>query len=191
MVADHPAYTLVVRPRDPNSTVDKVTIAIDATTYVPLQVQVFGTGSTLALTTGFTKISFAKPADSTFDFTKPAGATVSDDPFGVHSRVGHRDDAGPSGTATEPAAPSQVESANPKVLGSDWTSVIELPKNSTGPASAFGGSELRDLTTPVGTSGARLLHTALLNAVILPDGRTFVGAVQPAYLEHLAATTPN
>jgi outer membrane lipoprotein-sorting protein len=191
VVADQPAYTLVVRPRDPNSTVDKVTIAIDATKYVPLQVKVFGTGSTVALTTGFTKISYAKPADSTFDFTKPAGATVSNDPFGVHSRVGHRHDAAPSGTTTQPAAPNQLDSAKPKVLGTDWTSVLEMPKSSTGPASALGGSQLRDLTTPVGSSGVRLLHTALLNAVILPDGRTFVGAVQPAYLEHLAATTPN
>jgi outer membrane lipoprotein-sorting protein len=190
-VADHAAYTLVVKPRDPNSTVDKVTIAIDATTYVPLQVQVFGSGSTVALTTGFTKISFDKPADSTFEFTKPAGATVSNDPFGVHGRVGHRHDAAPSGNGNEPASPSPAESAKPKVLGTDWTSVIEVAKSSTGPASALGGSELRDLTTPIGSSGARLLHTALLNAVILPDGRTFVGAVQPAYLEHLAATTPN
>jgi hypothetical protein len=27
--------------------------------------------------------------------------------------------------------------------------------------------------------------------VILADGRTFIGAVQPALLEHIAATTPN
>ena len=46
-------------------------------------------------------------------------------------------------------------------------------------------------TTSVGNSGARLLHTALVNAVILRDGRVFVGAVQPAFLEHVAATTPN
>jgi hypothetical protein len=45
------------------------------------------------------------------------------------------------------------------------------------------------LTTQVGTSGTRLLHTALVNAVLLPDGRAFVAAMRPAALEHIAATT--
>jgi hypothetical protein len=36
-----------------------------------------------------------------------------------------------------------------------------------------------------------LLRTALVNAVITSDGRVFVGAVQPALLEHVAATTAN
>jgi hypothetical protein len=55
---------------------------------------------------------------------------------------------------------------------------------------SFGGASLRDVTTPVGTDGARLLHTALVNALVAPDGRVFVGAVRPAMLEHAAATTP-
>jgi hypothetical protein len=50
---------------------------------------------------------------------------------------------------------------------------------------------LQDLTTSVGNSGARLLHTAVINAVLLPDGRVFVGAVSPSFLENVAATTPN
>jgi len=48
---------------------------------------------------------------------------------------------------------------------------------------------VQDATTDIG-GGVRLLHTALLNVVFLPDGRSFVGAVQPAALEHIAATTP-
>jgi outer membrane lipoprotein-sorting protein len=194
-VAGRDAYVLVVRPRDANSTVRKVTIAVDATKSIPLQVKVFGSGSSAALTTGFTTISFNKPTASIFNFTKPAGATVSNDPFGVNSRGGHRHYAGGSdneaGRPPASTTPSKAASAKPTALGSDWTSVIEVRTSSAGPARALGGSELRDLTSPVGTSGTRLLHTALINAVILPDGRTFVGAVQPAYLEHLAATTPN
>ena len=57
-------------------------------------------------------------------------------------------------------------------------------------SAVLGGASLREVTTPVGTGGARLLHTALVNALLMPDGRVFVGAVQPAMLEHAAATTP-
>ncbi|MDT4923561.1 MAG: hypothetical protein QOG01_1274 [Pseudonocardiales bacterium] len=199
MVANRAAYTLAISPRDANSTVRKVTIAIDAKKYVPLQVQVFGSSSTPAFQTGFTSISFGKPSASTFTFHTPAGATVSNDPFGTTSQPGDRPrgshsdksttESGPAGTSgNSSAAPG---GAQPKVLGQDWTSVVEVPAGSQGLGSALGGSTLNELTTPVGNSGARLLHTALLNAVILADGRTFIGAVQPALLEHIAATTPN
>lgn len=53
------------------------------------------------------------------------------------------------------------------------------------------GGTLQELSTSIGATGERLLHTALVNAVIMPDGRAFVGAVTPASLEHIAATTPN
>ena len=45
------------------------------------------------------------------------------------------------------------------------------------------------ITTRVGNSGARLFHSPLLNAVVTGDGRIFVGAVQSALVEHVAAAT--
>jgi hypothetical protein len=42
-------------------------------------------------------------------------------------------------------------------------------------------------STPIGTSGDRLVHTALINAVIRADGTVFVGAVRPDALEYVAA----
>ena len=83
--------------------------------------------------------------------------------------------------------PGPATHASPKVLGFGWTSVLELPDAAT---SGLGGGLLRDATSPVGSSGERLLHTTLVNALLLPDGRVFVGAVTPSALEHLAATTP-
>ncbi|WP_375502089.1 outer membrane lipoprotein carrier protein LolA [uncultured Jatrophihabitans sp.] len=182
-VAGRNAYTLVLAPRDTRSTVQKVTIAIDAKKFIPLRVQVFGSGSTPAFSTGFTSISFSRPAASTFAFTAPKGATTSTDPLGLHS-TDQRHDARPSAGASP--RPGTTE-AKPIVLGSGWTSVLELPK---GTAAALGGSKLHDLTSAVGTSGDRLLHTALVNALILPDGRAFVGGVTPALLERMAATHP-
>jgi outer membrane lipoprotein-sorting protein len=191
MVADRAAYTLVLKPRDARSTVRKVTIAIDAKKFVPLRVQVFGHGSSPALQTGFTKIGFAKPAASTFKFKTPAGATVSTNPFGAHDRHGdHRRSAnGKPVTTAKPKYTPLHAAAKPKVLGSGWTSVVEIPAGSGGQAGLL-SSLPRELTT-AGSNGQRVLHTALVNAVLLPDGRAFVGAVSQSMLEHIAATTPN
>ncbi len=191
-VAGHNAYSLVLAPRDTRSTIRKVTIAIDARTYLPLQVQVFGSGSSPAFSTGFTKINYTRPAASTFAFKIPAGATVSNDPLGLTRTHGdhgdhHRSHAKTAPTVSAKPEPGVAHSSAPKLIGSGWTSIIELPKG--GASSALSGSMLKQLTTAVGTNGTRLLHTALLNAVILPDGRTFLGAVSPAMLEHVAATT--
>jgi outer membrane lipoprotein-sorting protein len=178
-VAGRPAYTLVLRPRDASSTVQSVKIAVDATKFVPLRVQVFGSGSTPAFQTGFTSISFSTPSAATFSFHTPAGATTTNDPFGTQARHGDRSGHGPQ-------SPDTRASASPKVIGTGWTSVVEVP---SGLSDQVSGSSLDELTSRVGSSGERLLHTALINAVLMPDGRAFVGAVTPAVLEHVAATT--
>ena len=179
MVADRAAYTLVISPRDTRSTIRKITIAIDSAHFVPLQVEVFGASSTPAIKVGFTDISFATPSASTFNFRVPAGATVTKNPF----------TGGPSSHDGEQAVPAPIQrhtgSLRPRVIGSGWTSVIEV--HGAGQLAAAG--PISELTTQVGTSGMRLLHTALVNAVLLPDGRAFVAAMRPAALEHIATTT--
>ena len=170
-VAGRSAYTLDIAPRDTRSTIREITIAIDSVHSVPLQVEVYGASSTPALKIGFTEVSFGSPAASTFAFRVPAGATVSKNPF--------------TGNGVEPApAVPQLPAARPRVIGSHWTSVLELHH-----ADALGGGLLQQFTTPVGASGMRLLRTALINAVVLPDGRAFIGALKPAALEHVATTT--
>ena len=185
VVAGRAAYTLDVRPRDGRSTVRAVAIAVDAHTFLPLQVQVFGSGTSPAFQVGFSSISYATPAGSRFAFTPPAGAKVS--------RTSVLSTLGPASGWHQSAAASGSgrghDHARVRVLGSGWTMIAELP--TAGRAlDSFGGASLRDVTTPVGTDGARLLHTALVNALVAPDGRVFVGAVRPAMLEHAAATTP-
>jgi outer membrane lipoprotein-sorting protein len=185
-VAGRAAYTLVLTPRDKNSTVRKATIAIDAKKYVPLEVAVYGSGSQAAFKIGFSSVSFAKPKASVFDFRVPAGASVTTDPVGLKSDGHHH------GNRMKPlrTAPT-THSAAPTTIGSAWTTVLELHGLPSGADSVLGSSTIRDLTSKVGSGGERLLHTSLLNAVFLPDGRVFVGAVQPAALEHVAATTPH
>lgn len=179
-VADHSAYTLVIHPRDTRSTIRKITIAIDSSHYVPLRVEVFGTSGGPALKIGFTEVTFGPPPARMFHFAIPAGATVTKHPFDGTGQQGRDMHVAP-GTPT----PS-LGGAAPRELGSGWTSVLEVHNAAAlGPA----GAMVRALTVPVGPSGMRLLHTALVNVVVTGDGRAFVGAVRPGALEHIAAST--
>jgi outer membrane lipoprotein-sorting protein len=184
LVAGRKAYTLVLTPRDSRSTVRKVAISIDGSRYVPLRVQVFGTASSAAFQTGFSNVSFSTPKSSVFDFHPPAGATTVADPFGLSGPGKHHDQGA---TPNLPAVPSASPTAQQSVIGTGWTSIIELPQGL--PAGTNGGL-LHDATTPVGTTGDRLITTSLVNALILPDGRVFLGAVTPTLLEQTAAATP-
>ncbi len=77
VVAGRAAYQLVLAPRNHGSLIGRVAIAVDASRYLPLRVQVFARGSASpAYQVGFTSISFARPAASNFAFTPPPGAKV-------------------------------------------------------------------------------------------------------------------
>jgi outer membrane lipoprotein-sorting protein len=76
-VAGQAAYQLSLVPRSSKSLVGSVLIAIDASRYIPLRVEVYPRGSTtVAYSIGFTALSFGTPAASNFSFTPPSGATV-------------------------------------------------------------------------------------------------------------------
>ncbi len=76
-VAGRAAYQLSVAPKASGSLVGKILIAIDASKYIPLRVQVFARGaSSPAFAVGFTALTFGPPAMSNFTFTPPPGATV-------------------------------------------------------------------------------------------------------------------
>jgi outer membrane lipoprotein-sorting protein len=175
IVAGRAAYTLVLTPRDTGTTVRRVEIAIEAGRYLPLRVAVFGSGPSAALETGFTAVSFSTPPSSIFDFRVPRGASVTPDPFGD------------TNNADMPQDPNRPRPAAPKVIGSGWTSIIEL---SASPPFGSSGGLLDKATRPVGVSGDRILETTLVNVLILHDGRVFLGAVTPQTLERAAATTP-
>lgn len=76
-VAGRAAYQLSIAPRSSSSLIGQILIAVDAKTYLPLQLQVFARGSSSpAFQIGFTSLTLAKPAASNFTFTPPAGAKV-------------------------------------------------------------------------------------------------------------------
>jgi hypothetical protein len=76
-VAGRSAYQLVIAPRAVGSLIGQVVIAIDATSHLPLRVQVFARGSSdPAFQVGYTALSYGAPAASNFTFTPPPGAKV-------------------------------------------------------------------------------------------------------------------
>ena len=77
MIAGQAAYQLVLAPKNPGSLIGRVAVAIDASNYLPLRVQIFARGSASpAFQVGYTSISFARPAASNFTFRPPPGAKV-------------------------------------------------------------------------------------------------------------------
>ena len=165
VVAERPVYTLVLTPRDPRTTVRRVSLSIDAESKVPLRVEVFGAAATPSFETGFTDVSFDRPAASVFRFTPPDGATVTERTLPGHG----------SGEAPGPG------DAGARVVGTGWTSVLVLPPGSA--ATLQDGGGLLDRLTTTLPDGSRLVRSALVNALLLPDGRVAVGAVSPELLQ--------
>jgi outer membrane lipoprotein-sorting protein len=100
IVAGRPAYQLTLAPKNSQSLIGQVSIAVDASRYLPLRVQVFARGAASpAYQIGYTSISFARPAGSNFSFTPPPGARVKTirPPLGAPS-------AGPAGLMLPPPA---------------------------------------------------------------------------------------
>jgi hypothetical protein len=82
VVAGRSAYQLVIAPRTSQSLISRIVIAVDAKTYLPLQLQVFARGTSgAAFQIGFTSLTFGQPAASNFTFTPPAGAHVRTEPL--------------------------------------------------------------------------------------------------------------
>lgn len=76
-VAGQPAYQLAIAPKSPQSLIGRIVVAVDASSYLPLSLQVFARGSSSpAFSIGFTSITLGRPAMSNFTFTPPPGAHV-------------------------------------------------------------------------------------------------------------------
>jgi outer membrane lipoprotein-sorting protein len=169
-VAGRPAYELVLTPRDEETLVDSVRIAVDGEELVPLRVRVYAEGrAEVAVEVGFTDVSFAVPDADLFAFEPPAGAPLLEKD--LSSADGHAAGSAPADTA--PGLPAPDRAALPTLSGSGWSTVVTLPAAGSGGEQAPG--LLASLTRPV--EGGRALSTALLSVLLLDDGRVLAGAV--------------
>ncbi|MFC8421768.1 outer membrane lipoprotein carrier protein LolA [Streptomyces sp. NPDC057236] len=180
-VAGRDAYKLVVKPRQSGSTVGAISIAVDHETGMPLKFTLTpSSGGAAVVDVGFTKVSFDKPAASTFDFTPPKGAEVTED--------GELDQGREHSGKPESAPKSEEDLAKGldglKTLGEGWNTVATFDTGGEGglPTGEAGG----DLDGFLGSLGDRVegefgtgtvFSTRLVNALFTEDGKVYVGAV--------------
>ena len=123
-VAKRAAYQLSLAPKSSQSLISRVVLAIDASSGIPLRVEVYGRGSAgLAYSLEYTSLKPGTPAAANFSFTPPPGATVNKQT--VPSNLGAAV-AGlglPAGTLPSPS----TIIGKPTVIGSDWLAVIATP----------------------------------------------------------------
>ncbi len=196
-VAGRSAYELVLTPKSKDTRIASVRIAIDAEKHVPLRVQVFSTKlSNPAFEVGFTSVDFATPEAPQFEFTPPAGTTVTQSDS--LKKSADATNAAPKGMSPAEAAKGASQL---KVVGSGWSTVVVAPLSTmTGASGASGASGsgssgpagdltkqlngiLKALPSTSGTWGSgHVLEGTLFSAVITDDGRVAVGAVALAQL---------
>ncbi|MET8470088.1 DUF2092 domain-containing protein [Streptomyces sp. NPDC006422] len=186
-VAGRDAYRLQIKPKQSGSTVGAVTVAVDAKTGTPLKFTLTPAGGGAAVVdAGFTKVDFAKPAASTFDFKPAKGMKVTEaDERAKAPR--HEGTAKP-----EELKAGRLDDLN--VIGKGWTSIAELklPKEAAGLAAGKGSAEmpadaqkfLDSLGDKVkGKFGSGTVYsTRLVNVLVTEDGKAYAGAVTKSEL---------
>ncbi|MFE9901294.1 LolA family protein [Streptomyces achromogenes] len=173
-VAGRDAYKLLIRPRQSGTTVGAISIAVDAKTWMPLKFTLTPrSGGAAVVDAGFTQVSFARPAASTFDFTPPKGAKVTEE----------------KDTAARTPAPKHGEDlagglGGLDVLGKGWTSVATVDTGAKGglPTGSQGGDLggfLGSLGDPVSGKFGKgtVFSTRLVNALVTDDGKVYAGLV--------------
>ncbi|WP_046505062.1 LolA family protein [Streptomyces odonnellii] len=189
-IAGRDAYQLLIKPKQSGSTVGSIKIAVDAETGTPLKFTLTpSSGGKAVLDIGFTTVEFAKPDASTFDFTPPKGAKVT-------QGEEHEAPEIPKGDVD-----TFKESGSQKVIGKGWNAVYELttPGGTDVPSAAASSAEAGDLPAEAqsfldalgdkvsGKFGSGTVYkTRLVNALLTDDGKVYVGAVTKDVLVKVA-----
>ncbi len=182
-VAGRAVYRLTLTPKSAGTLVNDATVAVDATTGVPLEVSVYAKGQAKpAVSIAFSAISYGTPAASVFDFTPPKGTSVETRKLD------------PSAHATGPQSRPAIPAAQrPTLIGSGWDAIAELPAGSAdlsqlGQAGSQAGGQ--DASVLLGllqsVPGGKGAQTSLVSVLIENDGRVLVGAVPLSALEAAA-----
>ncbi|MER5442442.1 DUF2092 domain-containing protein [Streptomyces sp. NPDC002790] len=186
-VAGRDAYRLQIKPKQSGSTVGAITVSVDAKTGTPLKFSLTPAGGGAAVVdAGFTKVDFAKPAASTFDF-KPSKGTKVTEADDVAKAQRNERGATPEDLKAKDLKAGGLDDLN--VIGKGWTSIAELklPKEAGGLAAGKGSAEmppdaqkfLSSLGDQVkGEFGSGTVYsTRLVNVLVTEDGKAYAGAV--------------
>ncbi|MFD0316652.1 LolA family protein [Streptomyces flavalbus] len=196
-VAGRDTYKLLIKPKQSGSTVGAITVAVDAKTGLPLKFTLTpASGGAAVVDAGFTKISYARPAASTFDFTPPKGAKVTEEGAapGAEERDFSKDldkDFGKGfdkdfgkGLDEDALKEHGKDAEGPVVIGEGWNAVAVLDTGGEGiPSGAEVGGDIGGFLDSLGDEvkgdfgSGTVFKTRLVNALITDDGKVYVGAV--------------
>ncbi len=148
-IAGRTAYSLELAPRTQGTLVEKIAIAVDGETGMPLRVSVMARGQAKpALQAGFTSLSLAAPEDSVFSFVTPPGATIKElqvppiplrhglpplppVPGGISPGV--VPDSAPDKLPGSDASLRHRDALRPTVTGEGWETVVGFPAEGSCP----------------------------------------------------------
>ncbi|ULR52746.1 LolA family protein [Streptomyces deccanensis] len=204
-VAGRDAYKLVVKPKQSGSTVGAISIAVDAKTGLPLKFTLTpSSGGAAVVDAGFTKVDFGKPSASTFDFTPPKGAKVTeadeveksgshesgsgDSVFEGPGKNGEfKDGKGPKGPkGSEEEFASGLDGL--KMIGEGWSTIAVIDGGSeagmpTGGGESSGDARVDGFLNSLGDQvkgdfgSGTVFKTRLINVLFTDDGTVYAGAV--------------
>ncbi|MEU2022398.1 DUF2092 domain-containing protein [Streptomyces sp. NPDC016469] len=183
-IAGRDAYRLVLKPEQKGSTIGSVTVAVDAENGVPLKFTLQpSSGGKAVVDAGFTSVDFGKPAASSFAFTPPKGAKVTE----ADDADGHEKEAREAAEKARDDLGTFEGEGAPKIIGKGWNSIAEfrtpggaaLPSEASKDVPAEAQQFLDALGDKVsGKFGSgTVFKTRLINALMTDDGRVYVGAV--------------
>ncbi|MFC4606399.1 outer membrane lipoprotein carrier protein LolA [Streptomyces maoxianensis] len=181
-VAGRDAYQLVIKPKQSGSTVGSIKIAVDAKNGVPLKFTLTpSSGGKAAIDAGFTKVDFSKPAASTFDFTPPKGAKVTEADELEKEKGQER------GAKNHEDFKGMEDFQGLNIIGEGWTSIakIEMPggEGIGAPKDGEVPPEAEKFLNALGDQvdgkfgSGTVFKTRLVNALMTDDGKVYVGAV--------------
>lgn len=155
-VAGRAAYELVLAPRDANSHIGSVRIAIDGKTKIPLGVQVYARGdSSPAIDVAYTRIRYNVPDMTNFTFTPAKSVKIKNASF----------------------TPSAQHGYDGATIGTGWTTVVRMRVGDLG-ANGEETAYLQTLPRVSWTGGSgRLFESKLVTVLICDDGRLYAGPV--------------
>lgn len=193
-VAGRDAYKLRLVPRTDKTTVGSVTVAVDAKTWVPLEVTVLPrTGDDPAVRLGFSSVAFGVPAAGTFTFTPPKGVNVTEKKVPAHKPP----TALPKAPDTKPGAPKAgtpkpgSSADRPAFVGEGWETVVVLRGVKLTPGNGPLDQLLANARTVQGSWGSgKILTSKMVSALITDDGRVLTGLVTPDALLAAAPKAP-
>jgi len=182
-VAGRPAYELVLKPKEANSLVAEVRVAIDGVRHIPLRVQVFAKSvADPVFEVGFSSVDFARPDAAQFTFNPPPGTTVTDQKMAVAGKKA-------AGAKSSTVVPRAKSADMPKVIGQGWGAVVivKVPTPTSTSSSAGATTDktlaqlMRYVTLLPKVSGrwgsGHLMTGTVFSALLTDDGRLVVGAV--------------